>query len=63
MRASSTIWVSSKDQVEDVILAARVKAGWITEADLAPPPPEDEEGTAGDGEPFADGSRKRRKPL
>ena len=25
----------SKDQVEDLILAARVKAGWITEADLA----------------------------
>ena len=44
----------SKDQVEDLILAARVKAGWITEADLAPPPPEDEEGTAGDGEPAAD---------
>jgi transcription termination/antitermination protein NusA len=41
----------SKDQVEDVILAARVKAGWITEADLAPPPAEDEEGAAGDGEP------------
>jgi len=41
----------SKDQVEDLILAARVKAGWITEADLAPPPAEDEEGAAGDGEP------------
>jgi N utilization substance protein A len=41
----------SKDQVEDVILAARVKAGWITEADLAPPPAEGEEGAAGDGEP------------
>ena len=41
----------SKDQVEDVILAARVKAGWITEADLAPPPAEDEEGAAGEAEP------------
>ena len=28
----------SKNQVEDLILAARVKAGWITEADLAPEP-------------------------
>ena len=42
----------SKDQVEDLILAARVKAGWITEADLAPPPPpEGVEGTAESGEP------------
>jgi N utilization substance protein A len=41
----------SKDQVEDMILAARVKAGWITEADLAPPPAEEEEGAAGDAEP------------
>jgi transcription termination/antitermination protein NusA len=44
----------SKDQVEDVILAARVKAGWITEADLAPPPAEDEADAAGDGEPSAE---------
>ena len=28
----------TKNQVEDLILAARVKAGWITEADLAPEP-------------------------
>jgi N utilization substance protein A len=41
----------SKDQVEDLILAARVKAGWITEADLAPPAPEGEEGLAEDTEP------------
>jgi N utilization substance protein A len=32
----------TKNQVEDLILAARVKAGWITEADLAPPPEEAE---------------------
>jgi N utilization substance protein A len=30
----------TKSQVEDLILAARVKAGWITEADLAPEPAE-----------------------
>jgi len=30
----------TKNQVEDLILAARVKAGWITEADLAPEPEE-----------------------
>ena len=42
----------SKDQVEDLILAARVKAGWITEAESAPPPPpEGEEGTAESSEP------------
>jgi transcription termination/antitermination protein NusA len=36
----------SKAQVEELILAARVKAGWITEADLAPEPEEveDEDG-------------------
>ena len=34
----------AKNQVEDLILAARVKAGWITEADLAPEP------AAGEGE-------------
>jgi N utilization substance protein A len=32
----------TKNQVEDLILAARVKAGWITEANLAPPPDEAE---------------------
>ncbi|HZJ13215.1 MAG TPA: transcription termination/antitermination protein NusA, partial [Methyloceanibacter sp.] len=32
----------TKNQVEDLILAARVKAGWITEADLAPEPAEGE---------------------
>ena len=41
----------SKDQVEDVILAARVKAGWITEADLAPPPAAEGDDAAGEGEP------------
>jgi N utilization substance protein A len=40
----------SKAQVEELILAARIKAGWITEADLAPEPVEgeDEDGTAED---------------
>jgi N utilization substance protein A len=32
----------SKAQVEELILAARIKAGWITEADLAPEPVEGE---------------------
>jgi len=39
----------TKNQVEDLILAARVKAGWITEADLAPEPEEVE----GEGEAVA----------
>ncbi|HYJ59591.1 MAG TPA: transcription termination/antitermination protein NusA, partial [Methyloceanibacter sp.] len=30
----------AKPQVEELILAARIKAGWITEADLAPEPEE-----------------------
>jgi N utilization substance protein A len=30
-----------KPEVEGLILAARVKAGWISEADLAPPPSEE----------------------
>jgi len=34
----------TKNQVEDLILAARVKAGWITEADLAPEPEIEGEG-------------------
>jgi transcription termination/antitermination protein NusA len=37
----------SKQEVEELILAARVKAGWIDEADLAPEPKEAE---GGDGE-------------
>jgi N utilization substance protein A len=28
----------SREEAEDMILDARLKAGWITEADLAPPP-------------------------
>jgi N utilization substance protein A len=39
----------SKNQIEDVILAARVKAGWIEEADLAPEPSEEEEAAAEEG--------------
>jgi N utilization substance protein A len=48
----------SKSQVEDLILAARVKAGWISEADLAPEAPEaegeDEEGAGEGAEASAD---------
>jgi transcription termination/antitermination protein NusA len=39
----------SKQEIEDLILAARVKAGWISEADLAPEP-EEGEAEAGEGE-------------
>ena len=39
----------SKQEIEDLILAARVKAGWIDEADLAPEP-EAEEADSGEGE-------------
>jgi N utilization substance protein A len=31
----------SREEAEDMILQARLKAGWITEADLAPPPAEE----------------------
>jgi transcription termination/antitermination protein NusA len=40
----------SKQEVEDVILAARVKAGWISEADLAPEAEEIEEAEETEGE-------------
>jgi len=40
----------AKNQVEDLILAARVKAGWITEADLAPEPAEVEGEGEGEGD-------------
>jgi N utilization substance protein A len=32
----------SREECEGLIMQARVKAGWISEADLAPPPAEDE---------------------
>jgi N utilization substance protein A len=32
----------SREEAEAIIMQARVKAGWITEADLAPPPPVEE---------------------
>jgi N utilization substance protein A len=32
----------SREEIEALIMQARVKAGWITEADLAPPPAEEE---------------------
>ena len=36
----------SRDDAEGMIMQARLKAGWITEADLAPPAPEGEEAEA-----------------
>ena len=48
----------TKTQVEDLILAARVKAGWITEADLAPEPVEGE--SEGEDEQPRRGRRDRR---
>ena len=39
----------TRPQIEELILAARVKAGWITEADLAPEP-EEAEGEEGGAE-------------
>src|ERR1700740_623726 len=30
----------SREEIESIIMQARLKAGWITEADLAPPPAE-----------------------
>jgi len=47
----------SKQEIEDLILAARVKAGWISEADLAPEP-EEGEGEAGEGEGVEEGEAK-----
>src|SRR5262249_54202832 len=32
----------SREEAEGIIMQARLKAGWITEADLAPPPAEEE---------------------
>ena len=32
----------SREEIEGIIMQARLKAGWITEADLAPPAPEAE---------------------
>ena len=40
-----------KDEAEAMIMQARVKAGWITEADLVKPEPETEEGEAVEAEP------------
>ena len=37
----------SREEIEALIMQARVKAGWIKEEDLAPPPAEAEEGAAG----------------
>jgi len=39
-----------KPEIEDLILAARVKAGWISEADLAPPPEAEADAEEGEGE-------------
>jgi N utilization substance protein A len=45
----------SKAQIEELILAARVKAGWITEADLAPEPEEVEDEDGASHEAAAEG--------
>ena len=37
--ASSTAIEISREDAEAMIMQARLKAGWVTEADLAPPPP------------------------
>jgi transcription termination/antitermination protein NusA len=42
----------SREEIDGVIMQARLKAGWITEADLAPPPAEAEsEGEASEAQP------------
>jgi N utilization substance protein A len=46
----------TKPQIEELILAARVKAGWITEADLVPEP-EEAEGEDTEAETEAAGSQ------
>ncbi|MEX2276580.1 MAG: transcription termination factor NusA [Cucumibacter sp.] len=37
----------SREEAEAMVMAARLKAGWVTEADLAPPAPEGEAAEAG----------------
>src|SRR5215471_8014467 len=42
----------SREEIDGIIMQARLKAGWITEADLAPPPVEAEaEADAGEAQP------------
>ena len=53
-RACSTASTSRREDAEAMIMQARLKAGWITEADLAPPP---SSGSRGRPKP----SRRRRK--
>jgi N utilization substance protein A len=36
----------SREEAEGIIMQARLKAGWVTEADLAPPPPAEEPAAA-----------------
>jgi N utilization substance protein A len=31
----------SREEAEAIIMQARIKAGWVTEAELAPPPAEE----------------------
>ncbi|HSB59943.1 MAG TPA: transcription termination/antitermination protein NusA, partial [Methyloceanibacter sp.] len=40
----------SKQEIEDLILAARVKAGWISEADIAPEPEAEADAEASEDE-------------
>jgi transcription termination/antitermination protein NusA len=37
----------SREEAEALIMQARLKAGWVTEEELAPPPAEAEEAEAG----------------
>ena len=52
-----------KPEIEDLILAARVKAGWISEADLAPPPEAEADAEAGEGESEAGRDQGRRRRV
>src|SRR5271156_5494885 len=40
----------SREEAEALIMQARLKAGWVTEADLAPPPPPAEEAPAAEAQ-------------
>ena len=40
----------TREEAEAMIMQARLKAGWVTEADLAPPPPVEEEASAAEAQ-------------
>jgi N utilization substance protein A len=41
----------SREEAEGIIMQARLKAGWVSEADLAPPAPPVEEAPAAEAQP------------